>query len=144
MKVRTWSNWGQKDLEWSCEFYPPKQVFLDLKVLKPMSFWGPYPLDPCQGHCPWTPQGPKSGPLDPTLAGLHGKLLDVIPHLGIRGKWKCGTPPAHNILRTPLRPCDIKPYTCRVGRGINREGFNFKLAMVKTCSTWLLLNKYAL
>ena len=31
-----------------------------------------------------------------------------------------------------------------LGRGINREGFNFKLAMVKTCSTWLLLNKYVL
>ena len=29
-------------------------------------------------------------------------------------------------------------------RGVNREGFNFKLAMVKTCSTWPLLNKYAL
>ena len=31
-------------------------------------------------------------------------------------------------------------YTCTVERGINREGFNFKLAMVKTCSTWPLLN----
>ena len=31
-----------------------------------------------------------------------------------------------------------------LGWGINREGFNFKLAMVKTCSTWSLLNKYAL
>ena len=31
-----------------------------------------------------------------------------------------------------------------LGRGVNREGFNFKLAMVKTCSTWPLLNKYAL
>ena len=30
------------------------------------------------------------------------------------------------------------------GRGINREGFNFKLDMVKMCSTWPLLNKYAL
>ena len=28
-------------------------------------------------------------------------------------------------------------------RGVNREGFNFNLAMVKTCSTWPLLNKYA-
>ena len=36
----------------------------------------------------------------------------------------------------------IMVYT--VGRGVNREGFNFKLAMVKTCSTWPLLNKYAL
>ena len=33
---------------------------------------------------------------------------------------------------------------CLLGRGVNREGFNFKLAMVKTCSTWPLLNKYAL
>ena len=31
-----------------------------------------------------------------------------------------------------------------LGRGVNREGFNFKLAMVKTCSTWAFLNKYAL
>ena len=31
-----------------------------------------------------------------------------------------------------------------IGRGVNREGFNFKLAVVKTCSTWPLLNKYAL
>ena len=29
-------------------------------------------------------------------------------------------------------------------RGVNREGFNFKLARVKMCSTWPLLNKYAL
>ena len=28
------------------------------------------------------------------------------------------------------------PYT--LGRDVNREGFNFKLAMVKTCSTWPL------
>ena len=27
-----------------------------------------------------------------------------------------------------------------VGRGVNREGFDFKLAMVKKCSTWTLLN----
>ena len=27
---------------------------------------------------------------------------------------------------------------------MNREGFNFELAMVKACSTWPLLNKYAL
>ena len=33
---------------------------------------------------------------------------------------------------------------CTIGRGKNREGFNFKLAMVKTCSTWPLLNKYTL
>ena len=33
---------------------------------------------------------------------------------------------------------------CRLGRGVNMEGFNFKLAMVKTCSNWPLLNKYAL
>ena len=33
---------------------------------------------------------------------------------------------------------------CVLGRGLNREGFNFKLAMVKTCSTLPLLNKYAL
>ena len=32
----------------------------------------------------------------------------------------------------------------QIGRGINREGINFELAMVKTCSTWPLLNKYAL
>ena len=25
--------------------------------------------------------------------------------------------------------------TCLLGWGVNREGFNFKLAMVKTCST---------
>ena len=31
-----------------------------------------------------------------------------------------------------------------LGRGVNREGFNFKLVMVKTYSTWLLLNKYEL
>ena len=31
-----------------------------------------------------------------------------------------------------------------LGRGINGEGFNSKLAMVKMCSTWPLLNKYAL
>ena len=31
-----------------------------------------------------------------------------------------------------------------LGRGVNREGFNFKLAMVKMCFTWPLLNKYAL
>ena len=35
-------------------------------------------------------------------------------------------------------------HACKIGRGVNREGFNFKLAMVKTCSTWPLLNKYAL
>ena len=35
-------------------------------------------------------------------------------------------------------------YMYALGRGINKEGFNFKLAMVKTCSTWPLLNKYAL
>ena len=34
--------------------------------------------------------------------------------------------------------------TWGIGRGINRKGFNFKLAMVKTCSTWPLLNKYPL
>ena len=33
---------------------------------------------------------------------------------------------------------------CLIGRGINGEGFNFKLAMVKMCSTWPLLNKYTL
>ena len=33
---------------------------------------------------------------------------------------------------------------CTLGRGVNREGFNFKLATVKPCSTWPLLNKYAL
>ena len=27
---------------------------------------------------------------------------------------------------------------------MNREDFNFELAMVKACSTWPLLNKYAL
>ena len=31
-----------------------------------------------------------------------------------------------------------------LGRGINREGFNLKMTMVKTCSTWPLLNKYGL
>ena len=31
-----------------------------------------------------------------------------------------------------------------LGRGVNREGFNFKLAMVKMCSTWPLLKKYAI
>ena len=32
-----------------------------------------------------------------------------------------------------------------LGQGLNtRKNFNFKLAMVKMCSTWLLLNKYAL
>ena len=31
-----------------------------------------------------------------------------------------------------------------LGRGINGEGFNSKLAMVKMCSTWSLLNKYVL
>ena len=31
-----------------------------------------------------------------------------------------------------------------VGRGIDKKGFNFKLAMVKMFSTWPLLNKYAL
>ena len=35
-------------------------------------------------------------------------------------------------------------YVRVIGRGVNREGFNFKLATVKTCSTWPLLNKYAL
>ena len=31
-----------------------------------------------------------------------------------------------------------------VGQGVKREGFHFLLAMVKMCSTWPLLNKYAL
>ena len=31
-----------------------------------------------------------------------------------------------------------------LGQSMNREGFNFKLAMVKTYSTWPLLKKYAL
>ena len=35
-------------------------------------------------------------------------------------------------------------HPCTVGQGIDREGFNFKLAIVKTCSSWPLLNKYAL
>ena len=35
-------------------------------------------------------------------------------------------------------------HECVVGQGVSREGFNFKLAMVKTCSTWHFLNKYAL
>ena len=42
----------------------------------------------------------------------------------------------------PLRQCVSMSWA--IGRGVNREGFNFKLAMVKTCSTWPLLNKYAL
>ena len=33
---------------------------------------------------------------------------------------------------------------CGIGRGINKEGLNFKLATVKTRSTWPHLNKYAL
>ena len=33
---------------------------------------------------------------------------------------------------------------CAIGRGINKKGFNSKLAMVKMCSTWPFLNKYAL
>ena len=35
---------------------------------------------------------------------------------------------------------------CALECGVNREGFNFKLAMVKTCSsaTWPFLNEYAL
>ena len=40
--------------------------------------------------------------------------------------------------------CGEYDMNCLLGRGVNREGFNFKVAMVKTCSTWPLLNKYAL
>ena len=35
-------------------------------------------------------------------------------------------------------------FTCAVEQGVNREDFNFKFAMIKTCTTWPLLNKYAL
>ena len=43
-------------------------------------------------------------------------------------------------------PCihSFKRIVCIVGWCVNREDFNFKLAMVTTCSTWPLLNKYAL
>ena len=54
------------------------------------------------------------------------------------------------ILRKKIHPFQLSllqetieyPYT--LGRGINREGFNFKLAMVKMCSTWPLSSKCAL
>ena len=39
-----------KELEWSCEFYPPKQVFLDFKSAKTPQFpRGVLPLDPTWG-----------------------------------------------------------------------------------------------
>ena len=83
----------------SCEFYPPKQVFLDFQRLKPLSFQGLRPLDPCQGRCPWTSPGALRRALDPTRAGLHGKPLaaQAMParyspfRYSIQGKWKCGT-----------------------------------------------------
>ena len=43
--------------------------------------------------------------------------------------------------------CTLKQYlraAYGLGRGINVEGFKSKLTMVKMCSTWSLLNKYAL
>ena len=36
------------------------------------------------------------------------------------------------------------PFAYTIGRGVNREVRNFKLAMVRECSTWPLLNRYAL
>ena len=109
---------------------------------------GAPPLDHRQGRCPAESRGPKMDPWTPPMLGLAASCLQcglcpqIIPHLGIRVKWKCGPP--HNILRTPLHPCNISPVYMYSERGINREGFNLKLAMVKTCSTWPLLNKYAL
>ena len=108
------------------------------KVLKPMSFRGLRPLDPCQGFCPWTPtRGPKA--LDPTHAGLRGKPLKVRSMSACYSQFRYSLEiemcsPTHNILRTPLRPCNISPYSCTVGRGIT-------LAMVITCSS---STKYAL
>ena len=52
--------------------------------------------------------------------------------------------------KSPLSMCCItfQRRTCKrkcyaLGQGVNRQGFNFKLAMVKMCSAWPLLNKYA-
>ena len=72
-------NWGQKDLEWSCEFYPPKQVFLVFQSAKTHELPGAPPPGPLPGALPLDPtRGPKAGPWTPPVrAGLHGKPLAV-------------------------------------------------------------------
>ena len=101
----------QKDLEWSWEFYPPKQVFLDfLLSAKTHELPGAPPLpprDPRQGRCPWTPRALRRAP-GPHPCWVSRQVsrgagyAHTLSHLGIRGKWKCAPP--HNILRTPLCP----------------------------------------
>ena len=43
-----------------------------------------------------------------------------------------------------LKLSNIYIYIYILGQGVNWEGFNLKLAVVKMCSTWPLLNKYTI
>ena len=49
IKTETWSD--------HVNFTLRNRFSWTFKVLKPMSFRGLGPLDPCQGRCPWTPPG---------------------------------------------------------------------------------------
>ena len=118
-------NWGQKDFEWLYEFYPPKQVFLDFKVPKPMSFRGLRPSDPTHVLGFMTSRSPCS------LFKYSGEM-EMCPL------------PTDNILRTPLRPCNISPVYRYSRWGINRKGFNFWLAMSCHGQNVFHLTKYAL
>ena len=50
------------------------------------------------------------------------------------------------IMSWVVRYCCLVFYVYSLRWGVNSEGYrpNFKLAMIKTCSTWPLLNKYAI
>ena len=61
--------------------------------------------------------------------GIYKKVMTPLPHMTL--SW------SYLHVTTILSNSIIEIW-------LNREGFNFKLAMVKTCSNWPLLNEYAL
>ena len=65
------------------------------------------------------------------LNGLHEEMLAVMGSV----KDKC----AGKLIKVPYTPVhlveSVKIVTCTLGCGINGEGFNSKLAMVKMCSS---------
>ena len=58
--------------------------------------------------------------------------------------WKLKIPLYLSLIFQNILDITIFFLAYTLGRGINREGFYSKLALVKICSTWPLLDKYVL
>ena len=86
----------------------------------------------CHGKTPFLCAKSHFSPKDTSYCDLAAFSLTECPLL-----WKLQG-------HTPASIMECSSPDSTLGRGVNGEGFHFKLAMVKTCSTWPLLNKYAL